>query len=82
MQKEVDNTWRESNTSSSVLPSNVSASILSNEVVQDEGEVESSTQSIQNIESLLIVTPSLVAPKVYEISDISSSHTTDPEEEI
>ena len=36
VQKEVDDTWRESNTSSRVLPSNVSASILSNEVVQDE----------------------------------------------
>ena len=34
--KEVDNTQRESNTSSSVLPSNVSASIISDEVVQNE----------------------------------------------
>ena len=44
--KELDNTWRESNTSSSFLPSNVSASILSKEVVQDEETTESSTHSI------------------------------------
>ena len=36
VQKEEDNTWSESNTSSSVLPSNFSASILFDEVVQDE----------------------------------------------
>ena len=46
LQKEVDNTWRESNTSSSVLPSNVSASILSDEVVQDEEIEKYATRSI------------------------------------
>ena len=78
VQKEVDNTWRKSKTSSSVLPLNVLASILSNEVIQDEEEAKSSTQSIQNVESLLVVTPSPVAPEVYEIYDISYSHTIDP----
>ena len=77
MQKEVDNTWSESNTSSSDLPSNVSASILSYEVGQDEEIEESSTQSIRIGESLLEVTPSPVAPEVYEISDISYSHIYD-----
>ena len=48
--------------------------------VQDEEEVESSTQSIRIEESILGVTPSLVALEFYEIFDISSSHTTDPEE--
>ena len=63
-----------------VIYSKVSASTLSDEVFQDE-EAESSTQSIRIEESLLAVTLSPAAPKVYEISDISSSHTTDPEEE-
>ena len=81
MQKEVDNIWSESNSSSSVLPSNVSASILSDEVVQDEEIVESSTHSIRIVESLLVVTPP-VSPKVYEISNISFSHAVDPEEDI
>ena len=33
-------------------------------------------------ESILVVTPSLVASEVYEISDISSSHMSDSEEDI
>ena len=52
------------------------------QVVQDEEEAEYSTQSIRIEESILGVTPSLVAPKVYEISDISSSHMDDLEEYI
>ena len=59
--------------------SKVSASILYDEVVQDEEESESSTQSIRIEESLLEVTPP-DAPKVYEIYDISSSHMDDTEE--
>ena len=82
VQKEVDNTWSESKTSLSVPPLNVLASVLSNEVVQDEEEEESSTQSILIVESLLVMTPSHVAPEVYEISDISSSHIDDPEEDM
>ena len=62
MQKEVYNTWIESNTSSSFLPSNVLASILSDEVFQDEEIAESSTHSIQIGESLLEETPSHVSP--------------------
>ena len=54
--------------------SKVSASTLSNEVVQDEDEAEYFTQSIRIEESLHEVTPSPDAPKVHEISDISSSH--------
>ena len=62
--------------------SKFSASILFDEVVQDEEEAESSTQSIQIEESLLGVTPSPSALEVYEISDISSSHIFDLEEDI
>ena len=61
-----------------VLYSKISASTLSDEVVQDEEEVETSTQSIRIEECLLAVTPSPDAPKVYEIYDISSSHIADP----
>ena len=64
------------------LFSKVSSYTLSNEVVQDEEEVESSTQSIRIEESLLAVTPSPAALEVYEISDISSSHMDDIEEDI
>ena len=60
-----------------VLPSKVSASIFSNEVVQDEEEAESSTQSIRIVESLLAVNPSHVDLEFYEIYDISSSHIDD-----
>ena len=60
-----------------VLYSKFSASALSNEFVQDEEEVESSSQSSQIEESLLGVTPSPAAPDVYEIFDISYSHMHD-----
>ena len=59
--------------------SKLSTSILSDEVVQDEEEVESSTQLIRIEESLLGVTPSPAAPEVYETYDISYSHMDDPE---
>ena len=65
-----------------VLYSKVLASTLSDEVVQDEEEVESSTQSIRTEESLLGVTPSPAAMEVYEISDISYPHMANPEEDI
>ena len=65
-----------------VIYSKVSASTLSNEVVQDEEEAESSTHSIRIEESLLAVTPSPTDPEVYEISDISYSHMVDTEEYI
>ena len=65
-----------------VLYSKLKVSILSNEVFQDEKEEKYSTRSIQIEESLLRVTPSPAAPKVYEISGISSSHIVDPEEAI
>ena len=58
------------------------ASTLSDKAVQDEEEADSSTQSIWIEDSLLWVTPSPVALKVYEISDISSPHITYLEEEI
>ena len=62
-----------------VLDSKFSASTLSDEVVQDEEEAESSTQLIQIEESLPVVTPYLDALEFYEISDISSSHMDDTE---
>ena len=65
-----------------VIYSKVWASTLSDEVVQDEEEAESSSQSIQIEESLLGVTPSLAATEVYEIYDISSPHMHEPEEYI
>ena len=65
-----------------VIYSKFSASTIFDEVVQDEEEVESSSQSIRIEESLLGMTPSLVAPEVNEIYDISSSHIYDPEEDI
>ena len=46
-------------------------------VVQDEDEAESSTHSIRIEESLHPVTPSPDAPKVHEISDISSPHISE-----
>ena len=61
-----------------VLYSKVSASTLFDEVVQDEEEAESSTQSIRIEESLLAVITSPVTLKFYEISDISCSHMDDP----
>ena len=65
-----------------VIYSKVPASTLSDEVVQDEEEAESSSQSIQIEKSLLGVTPSPIAPEVYEIYDISSPHMIDQEEDI
>ena len=64
------------------LHSKVSATTLSNEVVQDEDEVESSTHSIGIEESLHAVTPSPDAPEVHEISDISYPHISEIEEYI
>ena len=58
------------------------ASTLSDEVVQDEEEAKSSTQSIRIEESLHAVIPSLDAPEVHEISDISSPHIFETEEDI
>ena len=60
-----------------VLDPKFLASTLSNEVVQDEEEAGSSTQSIRIEENLLAVTPP-AAPEVYEISDISYSYMDDP----
>ena len=65
-----------------VLYSKLSASTLSDEVVQDEEEAKSSSQSIWIEESLLGVTPSPAALEVCEISDISSPHMADLEEDI
>ena len=65
-----------------VLYSKFSASTLSDEVVQDEDEAESSTHSIRIEESLPEVTPSLDASKFHEISDISYSHIAEIEEDI
>ena len=65
-----------------VLYSKVSPSTRSDEVVQDEEEAESSTQSIRIEESLLAVSPSPDAPEVCEISDISSPHMNEIEEYI
>ena len=62
-----------------VLYSKFSASTLSNEVVQDEDEAESSTHSIRIQESLHAVIPSPDAPKVHEISDISYYHISETE---
>ena len=57
-----------------ILNPKFSASTLSDEVVQNEEEAESSTQSIRNEDSLLAVTPSPDALEVHEIYDISSPH--------
>ena len=63
-----------------VIYSKFSASTLSNEVVQDEEEAKSSTQSIRIEDSLLTVTPSPDALKFHEIYDISSPHIYETEE--
>ena len=65
-----------------VIHSKLSATTLSDEVVQDEDEAKSSTHSIRIEESLHEVTPSPNAPEVHEISDISSSHISETEEDI
>ena len=54
----------------------------SKQIIEDEEEALFSTQSIRIEESLLGVTPSPAAPKVYEIYDISSPHMGHPEEYI
>ena len=90
---ELDRTFRKKNkdhyinlestpSTTRVIYSKLLASNLSNEVVQYEEETKSSTWSIRIEESLLGVTLSPAAPKVYEISNISSSHIADPEEDI
>ena len=65
-----------------VLHSKLSTSTLSDEVVQDEDEAESSTHSIRIEESLHEVTPYPDAPEVHEISNISYSHIAKTEEDI
>ena len=57
----------------SILDPKISASTLSDEVVQDEEEAKASTQSIRIEDSVHAVTPS-DALEVYEISDISYPH--------
>ena len=64
------------------LDPKVLSSTLSDEVVQDEEKAKSSTQSIRIEESLLAVTPSPDAPEDCEISDISSPHMAETEEDI
>ena len=64
------------------IPSKFSASIILDEVVQDEEEAKYSTQSNQIEESVIGVTPSPAAIEVYEIYDISSSHISNQEEDI
>ena len=51
-------------------------------IVEDQEEADFSLQSIRMEESLLEVTPSLLAPEVYEIHDISYPHMDDLEEYI
>ena len=55
---------------------------IEKQIVEDEEEVDFSLQSIWMEESLHEVTPSLVVLEVYEISDISSLHMDDSEEDI
>ena len=62
-----------------VLYSKVSASTLFDEVIQDEHEAKSSTQSIRIEESLHEVTPSPDAPKVRDIYGISYYHIAETE---
>ena len=66
----------------STLDPKISAFTLSNEVVQDEEEAETSTQSIRIEDSLHVVNPSLDAPKVHEIYNISYYHIAEIEEYI
>ena len=70
----IDSRWSTSSTIS-ILDPKISASTLSDEVVQDKEEAEASTQSIRIEDSLYAVTPSPDAPKVHEIFDISYSHS-------
>ena len=57
-----------------MLDPKLTASTLSDEVVQDEEKAEASTQSIQIEDSLHAVTPSPDALEFYEIYDISYPH--------
>ena len=50
---------------------------IEDQIVEDEEEARFSLQSIRMEESLHEVNPSLAAPEVYEISDISSPHMED-----
>ena len=77
----IDSRWRTSSTIS-ILDPKISASTLSDEVLQDKEEAETSTQSIRIEDSLHAVTPSPDAPEIHEISDISYSHISDTEEDI
>ena len=77
----IDSRWSTSSTIS-ILDPKISASTLSDEVVQDKEDAEASTQSIQIEDSLHAVTPSPDAPEVHDISDISSSHIAETEEDI
>ena len=74
-------TWSTSRTTS-ILDPKILASTLSDEVVQDEEEAETSTQSIRIEDSLHAVTPSPDASEVHDISDISYSHISETEEDI
>ena len=60
----------------------ISSSTLFDEVVQYEEEAEASTQSIRIEDSFHAVTPSPDALEVHEISDISSYHISEIEEDI
>ena len=71
--EEHNNTLEITSSTRRFLYSKFSASTLSDEVVQYEDEVESSTHSIRIEESLHAMTPPN-APEVHEISDISSPH--------
>ena len=66
----------------STLGPKISASTLFDEVFQDKEEAEASTQLIRIEDSLRAVTPSPDASEVHEISDISSSHIAEIEEDI
>ena len=77
-----DRTLESTSSTISILDPKILASILSDEVVQDEEEAEASTQSIRIEDSLHAVTPSPDAPEVHEISYISSSHIAETKEDI
>ena len=66
----------------SILDPKISASTLSDEVVQDKEEAETYTQSFRIEDSLHAVTTSPDALEVHEISNISYSHIAEIEEDI
>ena len=72
----IDRRWSTSSTII-ILDPKISASTLSDEVVQNEEEAETSTQSIRIEDSLHAVTPSPDALEFHEISDISYSHISE-----